>query len=263
VPKNKGRFRSREQEIDPHEELVGATNRVVDAIKPHLAKIAAGVAGLAIVLVAVSLWTWYDQRKEARATSALAEAFDVLRSPLDGDVVSVEDLAAAPDRPRYPTALARSQAALEILDGVDAEHGKTDVGTQARLVRAGVLYDLARWDEAIDAYRGFLDRGPDGQLRHVAQEGLGYALEARALAQTDPGARSAGLAEALAAFERLQPDDGGTHRDVALYHQARIKAIQGDRAAALALFRQVLEAHPTTPLRGEIDARVADLEEQS
>ena len=125
-------------------------------------------------------------------------------------------------------------------------------------MRAGVLYDLRRFDEAIAAYKMFLssDEG-HGSLRFAAQEGLGYCQEAKALAQTDANARGAGLDEALLAFAALQPDPKGFYRDFALYHQARIKAVKGDVAGAIELYKQVRDQFPVGPLREEVRNRLA------
>ena len=76
----------------------------------------------------------------------------------------------------------------------------------------------------------------------LSREGLGIALETKALAEKDNAARQKGLEEALAAFTAEQPDEAGMRRAYALYHQGRIQQTLGKRAEAKALFEKAKAA---------------------
>ncbi len=94
-------------------------------------------------------------------------------------------------------------------------------------------------------------------LRIVAKEGIGYALEAKALAEESPDAREAGLREAMAAFTGAQPEEDGPRHDVALYHEARILATLDERDKAIELFRKILEIEPPSMLGDKANQRLA------
>lgn len=262
MPKNKGKYRSQ----DPTAELLGpdelqtATARFVQAAQPHAKKILAVVAAVIVAVVALGIYSWYAKKRDARATALFSEAVAILRAPIGPPPPpeAAKDMIVG-DLP-YPSVKARAEAALVVLQKLASEHGGTAVADEAALIHAGVLYDLGRYDEAMAKYRAVLAEGPGDKIVYVAREGLAYAAEAKALAQTDPAAQQAGLGEALKLFEQLQPEERGFYRDYALFHQARVKAALGDKPAAVALLKQLKEKHPGSPLVGEADERLARLE---
>ncbi|MFH0900819.1 MAG: tetratricopeptide repeat protein [Pseudomonadota bacterium] len=278
MPKNKGKYHSRQEETPaPQEELVSLTARVIQFVRPHATKIGAVLAGVAAVLVLVSVRSWYVDRQAAKATAALGKAAEILRAPVataagsEESSPSLDELASgsttkpgSENQPtKYGTSKERAEAAIAALESIRKDYGSAAPAAQAMLVQAGLFYDVQRYDEAISRYQEYLKTEPAGKLSFIALEGIGYAQEAKALAESDATARTAGLAVALSTFEKLQPDEQGYYRDYALFHQARIRAAQGDRQGALALYRQILEKHRPTPLAEEIDNRIAVLDEQS
>jgi hypothetical protein len=94
----------------------------------------------------------------------------------------------------------------------------------------------------------------------VAREGIGYSLEAKALAQSDAAARNAGLDEALKAYAAIATDDKDAHYATALYHQARLRALKGDKAGAVELYKKVLDKNPGGFLTEEVTGRLALLD---
>lgn len=259
MPKNKGKYRSRApKDPAPVEELASFTSRAIEAVRPHAVKIGAVAGGVAVVLCTFGVWSWYDKRRETTATEQFGKALEVLDARiLAADEPPEPAPPGKPAPPTFPSRRERTEAALKQLGSMS---GGADVAKNASLMRAGLLYDLGRYDEAIAEYRRFLDAGADGDLKYLAREGIGYALEAKALAQQDQAARNAGLDEALKTFEQLQTDDKGFYRDAALYHQARLRALKGEKEQAVQLYKKVLEISPATPLRGEINNRLALLE---
>lgn len=264
MPKNKGKYASREPAVvAPNEELLSLTGRVLQWLAPHKMKILGVTGGVVVVLIAISIWSWYDKRRATNATRSFAVAIETLKAEV-GEPDAVDPLQPKPkDAPlRFTTAKERSEAALAAFVKLEKDYAKAGAAKQARLIKAGLLYDLARYDEAVAEYERYLKVAPDSELRTVAREGLGYAQEARALAQKDATAQAAGLDEALRTFEQLQPDDKGYYRDMALYHQGRIRASKGQRDEALQLFRQALDKTTSQSLRKQINNRIALLEEQ-
>lgn len=258
VAKNKGKYKSKDPVLatEPGQELISAGRKIYESVRPHAVKVGAVLGGLILVLVGFAIGSWWDERQEAKATRIFGEAMEILRSPIEPPAVgegTSNDSAPKPGEPKkYASAQQRAQAALAVLDRLEADLGKTDVAAQARLVRAGVLYDLGRYDEAIAAYRAVASASDATRVQKIlAYEGLGYALEAK-------GA----LDEAIEMFRQLQPDEKGYYRDRALYHQARLLAKKGNRKEAVTLFQQILEKFPTSPIRREVQNRLSTLEEQ-
>jgi tetratricopeptide (TPR) repeat protein len=123
--------------------------------------------------------------------------------------------------------------------------------------RGSMLLEAGKVDEAIAEFRkGQAALDLEGVL---AREGLGIALETKALAETDPGARQKLLEESLATFTAMQPDPTGPRRAYALYHQGRIEMTLGKRAEAKASFEKAKELGASTDLPELIERRLATL----
>jgi hypothetical protein len=250
VAKNKGKFRSREGEKEaPVEQFQSLTSRAFDYLRPHAVKIGAVLGGVALVLIAFSVYTWWHNKKEAEATRLFGEVTKTLEAQIDEEPKPGQPPPEKPaDKLSFSTVKAKHEAALGLLDRIDREYGSTEVAEQARLVKAGILFDLGRFDEAAAIYQQILSKG--GTLRFLAAEGQGYAYEAKG-----------DLDAALVAFQKLQPDEKGFYRDFSLYHQARILARKGDKAGALALYKQILDQWPQSALKTDVTNRIALLEQ--
>ena len=263
MAKNKGKHKSQKvAQVAPVEQFQTLTSRLFSGLRPHFHKIAAVTGGVVLVVVAMSLWSWYKTRRDTRATSAFGKVVDVVRAP----VVKEEpaDYKPDPDEPHFKTQEDKNQAALAEMERLEKDYGGSGVAKEATLIKAGILYDLGRWDDAIAAYKKFLASGPTGEPAFVAREGLGYAIEAKGLALQDkePDKAKAIFADALREFERLDPDEKGPHRDMAHYHQARLKGLMGDKKGAIETYKLVIDKFPATPVAPEINTRLALLEEQ-
>jgi tetratricopeptide (TPR) repeat protein len=251
VAKNKGKYHSKSgADQPPVEQFQSFTSRAYYFLRPHAIKLAAVIGGVAVVLIAFSVYTWWDGKREAEATRLFGEVTRILEARIEPP--KPEPAAPAPESDKdakltYATLKERGEAALGVLDRIERDYGSTDVAEQAMLVKAGQLLDLGRFDEAAAAYQRVIDK--NGALRFLAAEGLGYALEAKG-----------DLDGALAAFVKLQPDEKGFYRDQSLYHQARILAKKGDKAGALTLYKQILEKWPQSSLKTDVTNRVASLE---
>lgn len=273
MPKNKGKFKSQrdkeKQALPPVEQVTTFTHRVVEQLKPHAYKIGAVVLGLAAVLIGFSIYSGHVESRDKGATAAFGKTMDTLRGQVVADEPAPDPTAPAPPPdpnapPKFKTYEEKAQTALGHLASLKKEYGSSGVAKDATLVEAALLYDLRRYDDAIASYRAFLKKGPKAEMAYVAREGLGYAIEAKGLeaAKADPARAKAIFAEALDEFSKLEPDEKGSHRDLALYHQARVQALMGDGKAALAGYKQLLEKFPASPLVSDVQSRVATLEEQ-
>jgi tetratricopeptide (TPR) repeat protein len=238
------------KDLKQPDQFVGFWTRVSNSaaayVKAHDRALVMGLAALATVIVGTIVIQQVTEGRRARAGAAL----DKVRRIATGDLVA----AGAPPKddgiPHFATEKERLEGALAALDGSFSDRGP--LAAEATLVRGGFLLSLGRADEAITTYQKILDGKLDGRFTFLAREGLGYAYE-----------RKGNMSEAQAAFSKLGDGAGGLgafYKDHALYHQARLAEIAGNRAEATKIYQEVLDKNPTTSLRDEITNRLALLE---
>jgi tetratricopeptide (TPR) repeat protein len=221
--------------------------KVYEFLRVTSRPIAIGAVATVVVISGASLFVHLTASRGAQSSKALAHALRVLNSE---NAPALEDPDAPREKPegdvpQYKTEKDRREAALGELDKVISAWGSTGAGRDARLVKAGILYDLGRYDEAIADYRAFLSRGPRGNLKAIGHEGLGYVYEAKGE-----------LDKALEEY-RLITQTGDFYRDRALFDQARVLERKGDKAGAQKLYQEILDKTPMTPLRDDISNRLA------
>ena len=117
------------------------------------------------------------------------------------------------------------------------------------LARAGVLFDLMRYDDAEGAYKEFIgQKSTAPALSALAREGLGLVNEAK----NKPDA-------ALAIYQ--EPQQGDFYKDRFLLDQARIYLKKGDKKKAVELYKEILVKSPLSPLKDEVNNHIAALEQ--
>jgi tetratricopeptide (TPR) repeat protein len=254
--KDKGKNES----VDVVAEPQGLVVRAADAVRPHIKAIGLVLAGLAVVIIGLAVWTSLSGKKAAQATDSFGKLVAEATATVDEAGPQIELITAGGQmkEAKYKTFKERTDAALSLVKTLDFPSSKVEA--RAKAVEAGLLYDAGKYDEALAAYRAFLGSDPGAELAARAREGIGYGLEAKALAQTDAAARNAGLDEALKAFSELAPGEKDPLHGLGLYHQARIKALKGDKPGAVELLKKALEKEPAPDLAEEINSRLALLE---
>ncbi len=255
-PKNKGKFGKAKPQIEEEDEFVSGVARLSEKLKPYAWRIAVVAVIVAIGLVSVTTYRWWQHRKEIKATTLYVEALDIGQRPVSADDAQPPDSAPL-DEPSFPSLAARNQAEADSLARVGSEYGGVGVGQQSRIVEGSLQLQLGQYDKAMAAFQRYLKDGGPEILKAIAREGIGYALEAKALAQDSPEAREKGLREALAAFEKIQPKPDGPFRDYSLYHQARILATLDQRKEAIDLYNQILDLEPPSTLDDKVNQRLA------
>jgi tetratricopeptide (TPR) repeat protein len=250
--------------FDPKPVQVGGES-IVDRLLPHVKKIVIGVVAATIVVAGFSVVVWFRDRKESAATNKLAKVLDIASRP----VKPPEPVEPPPDEAKpgetkpgeakpvakqpentFPDDKARALAVLTTLSSEgDSVASHTFRGSQ--------LMEAGKVDDAIAAFHeGEHADGVDGVL---SREGLGLALEAKAVADKDATARQKGLEQALAAFHSMQPDEKAVGAGEAYYHQGRILVELGRRDEAKAAFEKAKTLAKESDLPELIDQRLAML----
>lgn len=207
---------------------------LADRILPHVKKILVMFIMVAVVISVVLVIRWRKNVKQEEATARLGQVLDTARK-----IVNPE---AKPEDPEaFKSAKDRANAVLDAM----AKSGATGPSSY----HGGVLLAAEKFDEAIATYKKGENK-PDIE-GVLCREGLGLALEAKAMADKDAAARQKGLEEALAAFTNMQPDEAGPRRAHALYHTGRIQQTLGKTAEAKASFEKAkplaATVEPTSP----------------
>jgi tetratricopeptide (TPR) repeat protein len=207
---------------------------LADRLMPHVKKILVMFIMVAVVISVVLIIRWRKNVKQEVATAKLGEVLDTARKQIDPE-------AKPEDKEVFKSAKDRANAVLDSMAKTGAKGAASYHG--------GVLLDAGKLDEAIAAFKeGEAKPDIEGVL---CREGLGLALEAKAMAEKDATARQKGLEEALAAFTAMQPEETGPRRAHALYHMGRIQQTLGKTADAKASFEKAkplaATAEPQSP----------------
>jgi tetratricopeptide (TPR) repeat protein len=237
------------KELKNPDQFVSFWTRIAASIRSHKS----GVIGGVVVLVVASLGVWGTSTIITKKAADTSRAFARIEHIASADLLPATGEAPKTDDglPHFKTEDARIEAALKEADSFLAAHGGSNLKEEALLLKAKYLMALGRAQEALPIYQSQLGT-LDSRLRFLAQEGLGYALEATG--QTDA---------ALTAFGTLADDAqsaGGFYRDRALFNKARLLEKKGSSKDAGKLLHEILDKTPTTPLREEINDRLAALE---
>ena len=218
---------------------------LVDRILPHIKKIVWTTLAIAVVVGGVFGYRACKHNKQAKETGKVATVLEAGMKP-------VADPKEAPDPVKNPGFTNEKERADKMLGEATAQGASLPPELNAAL-----LADAGKLDEAIAEYKK-CEAGTTMEAV-LCREGLGIALEAKALAQKDPAARDAGLKEALAVFARMQPVEDGPRKPYAVYHEGRLNLALGKRAEGKALLEKAKAMKPPSDLAQLIERRLASL----
>ena len=126
-------------------------------------------------------------------------------------------------------------------------YGGTDAGDLARFYLAGSLFQLGRFDEALEQYEDF---GPDDPLLTVSRlAGIAACLEAKG----DAGGAASSFEKAAT---RYAGDPSAAEN---LSNAARNYLQAGNKERALELYRKLKKDHPASTYARDVDRYIAQL----
>lgn len=260
MSKNKGNFGKGKAPIEEPDEFVQKVNSLSDVLKPHIKSLVAMGVLIVIGLIGWQVVGWMHEKKAKGATSAYLTAVKTVDAPVTeaGAEPLVEEDPVPPEF-TFTSDEERRNAGLQAFATLRTGHKDIGLSKLAGSREARLMLEAGRYDEALAAFKSVTSNDVPLPLRMTALEGVGYTLEAKAMANEDATARQAGLEQALQAFEALQPSVGGPMRDYSLYHQGRILIAIGKVAEGTAKFQQVLSEVPESTLRVAVESRLATL----
>lgn len=254
-PKNKGTHGKGAQPAHEPDEFVQTVHSLSDRLLPHVWKfVAVGV----LLLLALSVWKVLDWRHNKKAKSATSAYFSAMKI-VDAPIVGADDVKPAVETLSFASEEERGKASLAALSSLSKKHDDIALAKLANLHEAKLMLKAGRYDEAQAMYQKFAASKAPEPLRLTALEGVGYSLEAKAMANEDASARQTGLQAALQAFEQLQPNKDGSMRDYSLYHQGRILIAMGKVDEGIAKFKELTAEQPDSELTVSVENRLASL----
>jgi len=228
---------------DAADPLLSRTNQVGGWLQNNQKAVQIGGGALAVGLLGVGAYLFYQQKHEADASVDLSHAIADDRGligepPPEDDENRIKD-----PRPIFKTAAEKRDAALAKYKTVQAKYPGTGAAYLARLGEASVLLDKRDADGAIAAYtdaKASPLAGADIEVRGRAIEGLGFAYELKA--RLDPAQKDKHLDLALAEYKSLENAiDAKGFKELGMYHQSRVMQAKGDTAKAKELLVQLRE----------------------
>jgi hypothetical protein len=207
----------------------------VDRVLPHMKKIIVTILVITVVLTGVFGYRSYQEGKKEKATDKVVDVMTVAERPIRPPGMPVDP---KHKDDSFGDAKERATSVLDVIAKEEAPIGHA--------IRGNLLIEAGRLDEAITELKlGEADPDLEGVL---CREGIGLALEAKASAEKDAGARQKGLEDALTAFKAMQPDENGPRRAYAMYHQGRILQLLGKTADAKAAYQKAKDLAKGTDL---------------
>jgi len=234
--------------FDPKPVHLGGES-LIERLLPYMKQIAYVLVGIAIIVSIVFTVRHFKERDREKSTTKLVKVLDIadheVKDPNEPDLGD-------PKKAKEPTFASQKARAEAILAAVQKENAPTTSS-----YKASIMMQAGKLDEAIAEYRkGENAKGLDGVL---SREGLGIALETKALAEKDATARQKGLEESLAVFQKMQPDEKGPRAAYAFYHQGRLLAQLQKSAEARTALEKAKELGAGTELPTLIEERLAML----
>ena len=208
-------------------EFAEATARVVELVGGYRRQTTMAVAALMAVIVAIGAYFYWQGTREDKAGTL----FGIAMETADGTVAPPSTLPGATQAPNtFPTAKARSEAALKLFQEVAAKYPSTEAGTAAKYQAAGELLSLGRVAEAETIYTELSQKTSSV---YAMPSRLGLAQAKMAAGKYD---------DAVKMLTELSGDrDGAVPVDGVLMQLAEASAKAGKSADARAAYKRVVD----------------------
>ena len=231
--------------FDPKPVQLGGES-LLERLLPYMKQIVYVLVGISIIIAIVFTVRYFKEKGREKGTTKLVKVLEIA----DREVKDPSE--PADPKAKEPTFASQKERAEAVIAALSKEGATATVS-----YKASMLMQAGKVDEAIAEYKkGENAKGLDGVL---SREGLGIAIETKALAEKDAAARQKGLEDALAVFQKMQPDEKGPRAAYAFYHQGRLLAQLQRAAEARTAFEKAKELGAGSELPGLIEERLAML----
>lgn len=207
-----------------------------------------GVVAIVVASVGTIFAFNYMEARQVEASVQLSEGLAAYEVLVEGsaDLEALRgDERIAPPKHTFQSEEEKWQTIYDKAGGTLADHDRGEIGRSARLTKASAAFKLGKVDESIALYEAAIE-GATGEVRDFAYVGLASALAAKG--EHD---------RAIATYEKLAANP--EYAPFAKYEKARLLQRAGKTEDAKNLFHEILETHPTTTFRDDIERRLAML----
>lgn len=189
---------------------------------------------IAVGLVGIAGFLYFDHKREVDASVLLTQAVADDRGHIGEPPKDVDPDVAAAAGPFFKTFDERRDAALAKYREVEAKYPKTGAAILARLSEGSLLLDKRDPDGAAAAFTDVRNSplaAADQEVKGRSIEGLGFAYELKARLDANEAAKYND--EALKAYKELENTvDVRGFKELAIYHQARMHELKGEKDKA-------------------------------
>ena len=215
--------------LDASERVDDALARSTHAVMVWLKKNFNTVQWVVVLLVVAGIgwqiYSWRSKKAKEREADLLAKGLRAELGQIKNELLEDDESKEYPSvLPSFPDDAARLNAAAKDYKDAMALAPKSGPGRLAELGLASVLFQQGRFDDALARYRA-VAAGPlaknDSDVRGRALEGAGLSLESKK-----------DLDGALRQFGRLANMAEPGFGTLALYHEARVYYLKGDKEKA-------------------------------
>lgn len=233
------------EDADP---ILEATLRGATWMEKNRNLVIGGVVALVVAAIGVWVGTSYIEGQEVEASQSLSPALwdygTVVEGSQEMEQIKKSDRIEVPEH-TFPNEEARWQAIYDQAGAALDKHASGPLAQSARLTKAGAAMHLDKYDEAIKLYDAYLGGKTDEAMLPFVYLGLGNAYGAKGEAD-----------KAAANFDKLVEQDD-SYEAMAMYKKAQVLGDAGKTDAAKELYHEILESHPKTPYRDDIERRLA------
>ena len=203
---------TRKQLLKEPDEFITTTGRIIQWGQKYVRQLTIAGSIIAILLVVVTAYRYYDNWVENKAFMLLEEV-----------VRKYEDEKASSDT------MQAYQSTREDFEYLVRKYDNTDGGQIAIFVFAGISSDAGETDRAIELYESGLKYfQSDPTYQNFILSGLGYAYE-----------KKQDVSKALSYFQRIADGSDPTVKDLALFNLGRLYQQVGDTEKSKDAFKRL------------------------
>jgi len=234
------------KDLKEPDEFLSFTAKALGWLNAQKVILLIGVAAIGLTILGSYIWQWHIESIEKKASRAFIEAKEILNAPV---IPKIEGMETAVIEGTYSSDDEKYKTAIKEFEKVILNHGSSATSVLAVYFIGESYLRLGEYDKAIENLKEYLTRdGEHGELAAFAMEGIAASLEA--LGKD---------ADAKEQYRRLTQAPLDIEPDRGLYHIARLEQKAGKAAQAVRLFNEILEKHPQTAFRQEIQDRLNQL----
>ncbi len=230
--------KSRKKLLKGPDEFISMTGQILEFVKSQTKWVMTGIGVLAVIIFLVILWRGHLQKRDAEASDVYYQAYQQFRKAENGLLAESET------REGFDSALKRFKRVVSEFSG-------SSYALISLLYQGHCLYQLERYDEAIEAYRKFLLKGSmEKPLIPYVIQGIGYAYRAKREYE-----------ESNKYFNKiLEKEEGEGIRQSVLIEIGRNHEMLNENKKALEIYKKVIKENPDDLSLALIKEKVQRLE---